>query len=693
MDVLVFLARNAGEVRTKDEILDAVWAGTFVAEAALSRRISELRTILGDDAKEPRFIETIPKRGYRLIAAVSGMESVLEAREPTPPQLPALEEFKGEAAHAAPESAPARWHLVVPWILVGLVGVVFAISQWRRPLDTNREAPTPARVSIVLSEPLALASAAPLGLARPSVTISPDGDRLVYVAERDGVRKLFLREMDRYETTPIDGTEGGFYPVFSPDGEWVAFFTEGELKKVSVIGGEPAALCEARNPVGATWEMDDTIFFADGEGTRLSRVSAAGGDLEVVYNEGWVYWPQILPTGDRILYTTPRGSSTSPSRFTVAVLFLDSGESRILFQGGTHARYVATGHIVFSREGTLLAVPFDLERLELTGPEVPVLEGVRTEAAPGAAQFAFSDGGSLAYVPGTDASRGRLVWIEPGGAKESLPFPPQSYGTFELSPDGRRLAVTVMRATDNVWVYDLDRGIETRLTVEGNSSHPVWTPDGRWVTFYRLKDGDVGIFRKPPDGAGEADSLAAPAYFPWSWSPDGATLAFDMWDSETREDIWLLTGPEGGDLKPLIVTRFNEWGAAFSPDGNWMAYVSDESGRYEVYMKSTVQTGESDRTKLSTDGGEEPRWSPRGDELFYRNGRQWMAVSVTGDVEVGPRLVFEGDFMNVPGFSYDVTGDGRRFLLIEELDPTPPRQINVVLSFFEELKALAYGEN
>jgi len=707
MDVLAHLAGHPHQVLFREEILEAVWPDSFVAEAALSRCISELRRALHDDVKSPRYIETVHKRGYRVVAEVSDLESPDAARvvatpgaalHPAEPGTSAEQsgtEERGASLRSAPRMrlTVPRWQVAVPWTVIVVIAAVFLAVQWRGSEDPSAGSKMSRRVSIALSadQPLALALAAPLGVGRPSVALSPDGDHLVFVVERGGERQLFLRQLDSFETRAIAGTEGAFDPFFSPDGEWIGFFTERGLSKVSLRGGVPVSLCEARNPYGASWGPDGYIYFADGEGTRLLRVLVDGGAPEPLKSGGGIFWPQALPRDDVLLVTFFEWAA-SPARFSACLLDLETGHMTTLVRGATFARYLPTGHLVYGRSGALFAVPFDLDRLEVSGPEALVLDGVRTEAWPGAAQVAFSSEGTLAYVPGGDFSQGRLSWVDREGRVEPLDAETASYGSFRLSPDGKRLAVTVAGARDVIWVLDLQTGRRSRLTFEGNANMPVWTSDGAAVFFFAIgSHRSAGVYRRSVEGEDPAELVQLGGGSPWATTPDGRWLAYDQWDDETKENIWFLPLGVEGDALPIKNTSFNEWGATFSPDSRWIAYVSDESGRHEVYVEEVTRRPGSRRTMISTDGGEEPIWSADGDEIFYRDGDRWMVTPVhtgLGFSAGEPRTLFAGHYMNVQGYSYDVMPNGERFLLLEEVDPVPPTQINLVLDWFEELRHL-----
>jgi Tol biopolymer transport system component len=533
---------------------------------------------------------------------------------------------------------------------------------------------------------------------RHVVALSPDGTHLVYVANR----QLFLRNMDQMVATPIRGTESRVTtgntttPFFSPDGQWIGFFLAGrQLKKVSVSGGAPVTLCEAAWPVGASWGADDTILFGQPEG--IMRVSANGGNLDLLVGteEGeQVRGPQMLPDGESVLFTI--ASATGPTRWDeaqIVVQLLESGERKILWTGGSDARYVPTGHLVYALEDVLFAVPFDLANLEVTGGPVPIVEDVMTAAGTGAAQFSFSDTGSLVYVPedSEQAPVRTLVWVSRQGAATPLTETRRAYRHPRISPDGERLAVTIQ---GDIWVLELARDTLTRLTFEGGY-RPIWTPDGETVTFGSGPSAGTGlnIFSKPVDGSAEAEQLTSSEAIPSSWSPDGKMLVF-------RETTGRGSGRNVGVLRldgePEIVlgTEFRELHPVLSPDGRWLAYTSDESGRTEVYVQPFPEPGE--KSLVSTEGGSEPMWNPHGGELFYRNGDGMWSVAVSTEPAfraAKPVLLFEGEFELDPWSSnYDVAPDGRRFVMIRRGEDAD-QQLNVVLNWFEELKRLVPTDN
>jgi serine/threonine-protein kinase len=593
---------------------------------------------------------------------------------------------------------PSRWRLVIPWVLVMVFSLLagFALSGlWNR---STPKLGTVRRFSLNLpqGERLRLGER----LERSSVALSPDGGRLVYVASGGGSQQLYLREMDELEARPIPGTEGARNPFFSPDGKWVAFLTSGKLRKVSLSSGASETICDAL-PVssGGSWGTDDSILFTPTPTSGLVRVSADGGTPSPVTNPdvtrgefGHLY-PKELPGGKALLFTIGTGESWGDTG--IAVLSFETGQWRTLIKDGTCPQYLPTGHLLYGRSGGLLVVPFDLGRLQVTGSPVRVLEGVMTRIG---AEFSLSQDGSLIYLPGAGGWPERtLAWVDRQGQAVPLPVPPGSYATPRISPDGTR-AVTVIydRKTGDsqIWSFDLARPLLTRFTFAARSCwFPCWTPDGRRVTFALATGQAPDLSWKSGDGTGAEEQLAKMDYaqFPTSWSRDGRILLFTDEHPETNYDIWFLPVADEGEPQPWLKSHFVETAAVLSPDGRWIAYQSDETGRFEIYVKPFQGRGR--KQPVSTNGGTEPLWAPNGRELFYREGDKMMAVAVEADPEFSaarPRLLFEGRHSRSSVLAnYDITPDGQRFLMVKPGEQESAlTQINIVLNWFEELKRL-----
>ena len=555
----------------------------------------------------------------------------------------------------------------------------------------------------------------------PSFVLSPDGTHLVFVASQPGGgTQLFLRPLNQFEAAPIPNTTGASAPFFSPDGRWVGFHAHGALHRVSIDGGAPLKIADAPAVWSAAWGADDQIIFAVAVAPNgLRRVSADGGTPEELTlpnaadGELQHALPQVLPMGDRLLFSVLTKEGWYP-----AILTLDTNEWRVLKRGAaghTPAHYAASGHMIYGQaNGGLVAVPFDAARRELTGSAIPLLE--RIDMRRGGSPFAIAAAGTMAHLPArTELPRRALIMVDREGRARSLTATRDPYLHPRLSRDGSRLAFALESDTGaDIWIYDMLRGSRTRLTSGGLNSYPLWSATGTDVTFQAAASpGRLSLFLSPLHG-GEPEPLlsdqpssadgalagamagllpgtmphpgSANPHVPMSWSRDGRFLAFDERKPGAQRDIWVLT--RGGDPAPFVLTSFDEWSAAFSPDGQWLAYVSNETGRYEVYVQP--YPGPGGKWPISTDGGTEPAWSPDGKELFYRRGEEMMAVPVqtTPEFTAGAaRVLFEGPYETVGGArNYDVAPDGRHFVMVRPDAADPPQRFHVIAGWYAELR-------
>jgi len=531
------------------------------------------------------------------------------------------------------------------------------------------------------------------------VAISPDGSELAYVAIHGRTQQLYLRGMNSLEAKPVPGTEDATNPFFSPTSQWLGFFVGGKLKKVSVAGGAAVTLGgDVSFARGGTWSGQGSIIFTPTANSFLQQISDSGGALRPVTHfekgEATHRWPEFLPDGRSLLFAAGP-SSGNWANSQVVVQSLGTGERRSLIQGGTNPRYALSGHLLYAQAGTLMAAPFDAQRLQLMGSAVPVLENVLQSAATGAAQYSLSATGSLVYISGgANALPRKLVWVTRNGVEQAIPAPPHSYNYPRLSPDGRRVSVTIVEQESQTYVYDLARDALARLTFGGNlNQYAVWSPDGKRVAFSSNRElGPPNVFWEPSDGSGGVERLTTSEYIrePNSFSPDGQSLAFTEVNPTTGFDIWILR-LDVRKAEAFIQAPSNQTGAQFSPDGHWLAYNSDESGHSEVYVQS--YPGPGGKWQISTEGGTEPVWNRNGRELFYRIGDNMMVVEVTTQPSFSagkPRTLFAGPYLSAPGNllpNYDVSGDGQRFLMIKAgEEETALTQIVVVQNWFEELK-------
>ncbi len=576
----------------------------------------------------------------------------------------------------------------VAGLLVGAIATGFTVWSLVRPVS-----PPPTRLAVVVPEAHSLFRGGGLAL-------SPDGRDLVYVGWGDDVGQLVWRSLDQLEGAPIPGTEGARYPFFSPDSKWIAFFTDRLLKKVSLAGGSSVTICDAVGARGSgSWGPNDNIVFSGFSG--LFEVSASGGVPRAITsseNEASNYRdPDILPGGRAVLFTT--GHSNADAR--IVAKSLETGEQRTLVDG-IHPRYVPTGHIVFIREGLIWAVPFDLDRLELSGTPMPVLEGLQAGFLH-STRFAVSGDGSLVYFPEGSDENTRLIWVDRHG-REILPVgPPGLYMNPELSPDEKQVAVhRIDPESENpdIWLIELEHDISTRFTFDrGTDLAFLWSPDGARIVFNSNRDGGVyKLYEKPTSGAGDAELLldSNESIGPFDWSTDGRFIIY--FRGSTR-DIHVL--PMFGDRRPFsfLETEFDEYQAKLSPNGRWIAYASDESGKNEIYVRGFPSA--AGKWQVSIEGGVQPRWSGDGKELFYiAPGQRLMAVAVKGEteLEIGtPTTLFETRMWSPTTIAgvraqYDVADNGQRFLF-NWRDRPATSQIHIVLNWFDELKRLVPAEN
>ena len=594
---------------------------------------------------------------------------------------------------------------------LALVAAVMTAGYWIASRTTTTLATGVSRLTV----PVPAGQQVERGGLAP-LAISPDGSRIVYVAvEREGRTQIFVRPLDSFDSAAVPGSEGGSAPFFSPDGRWIGFYANGMLQRVSIDGGAALKICDAPAVWSASWGQDDTIVFAAaGTPGGLWRVNAGGGEPERLTtvdaaSELQHAYPDRLPNGDVLFgIITDRG-------WHLASLSLDTKQVKALGApgtGGAGARWVNTGHLLYASGGGLVAVPFEPAR-GVTGSPVPLLERPEVDAS-GSAAFAVSSSGTLVYIPRTATLPLRaLVMVDNAGRATLLSEQRAAFLHPRLSRDGRRMAVAIESDTgSDIWVYDLERKSRTRLTDGGVNLFPIWASADR-VTYQGARSGTVALYSKSADGTGEAErviratgssgasrSLAgllpgsmptftpANPHLPMSWSVDGTYLAFDERKPSAERDIWVLT--KGSDPSPFLVTSFDESAPAFSPDGKWIAYVSDESGRSEVYVQAFP--GPGSKWPISTNGGTEPAWSSDGRALYYRRGDAMISVPITlaPDFTYGkPQTLFESRYETIDGArNYDVVGGEKlSFVAVRSEGMIEARHFNVVLNWFSELRS------
>jgi serine/threonine protein kinase len=557
----------------------------------------------------------------------------------------------------------------------------------------------------------------------PVLAVSPDGQQFVY-SESKG---LFLRSIGELDAKLIAGTtnEDIRMPVFLPDGKWICYYSDKDkqLKKIAVVGGAPQVLCDVKNisTIGQP-EMNSILFSSANQQERgtsgeIMRVSANGGTPESLLKEesGLILFPQILPGGKSILFTKLLIAKNQIGSQIMA-RFLGTDKSKELLAGYV-ARYLPTGHLVYTIGSSplemgghnLFAVPFDPDKLEVTGGAISMVENIR---GPVGAHYALSDSGTLVYLPGATGSLATgltLVWVDREGKEESLGAPPNDYFVPKISPDGTRVAVVAPNKDNNldIWIWDSIRKTRTRLTFDKMNNVPIWTPDSKRIIYASNRDGTYGIYWKAADGTGKEEKLVSSpdwSFLPSSLSRDGKILTMTvakglLTPATTHLDIGILS-MEGGSWKPLLQEQYLTAQSEISPDGRCMAYMSDESGRSEIYVRSFPEVDKG-KWPVSTSGGTAPRWSANGRELFYlssENSVMAIEVKTQPTFSLGvPRTLFKSIYSgqtNTSGTPWDISSDGKRLLMMKEpgtadaaSQARDSRKINIVLNWFEELKA------
>ena len=592
-----------------------------------------------------------------------------------------LEWIAGDGASPTPKVAvgiePAGRRFLT-LAAAAMIALLASGVTWVAMRQGPSEPPPVRRFSINLPDGEVLVPPAQPTFWAPAV--SPDGTEVVYVATVGSKRQLVRRRLDRLDGEPIPGTDGALYPFFSPDGRSIGFFAGTKLKTIALDSGVVVELSDATWAMGASWGSDDHIVFSsETTGFFVRRVPASGGRPETLVTgappPGRPVSPRALPDGKTILFSAGIGSE----RRSMALLSLETGERKILAPGLGWG-YVPTGHLVYSHSGRLLAAPFDLQRLEITGPPATVSED-RVGEIPVAG---VSPAGTVVYVPGgmaDHAGQEELVWVDLDGREETLGAEPGKYMVPQLSPSGDKLAV--LRIGIGLWIWDLAQETFSRLTFPPLfGTRPVWTPDGSRVAF---SSGD-GIFWKAADGTGETEALgeAGEILHPKYFTPDGKELIVSFQGEDSRWDLGTLSLEPEARARELLATPANERYPKLSPDGRWLAYQSDETGRYEISVRPYPGV-DAGQWQVSTGGGEWPVWGPDGREIFYRDGALMMRVEV--EIEpvfraARPEVLFEGSYL--PGH-YDISPDGKRFVMVKtSTGGTAPRELIVVENWFEE---------
>lgn len=674
-DLLLLLVEGEGRVLTKRELMNSLWADTFVEEASLSYQIAALRKALGKEGDE--WIETVPKHGYRFAATVTRVAG--DGARPD----------ESTGLQPAPNRLPRR---LAPWLIAGvavLLAVVFSGLYFRQLRQTE---PDERPVRFFVSPPDKVV------LFPGMLAVSPDASMLAFVGiDPDSKTRLWVRPLSSLAAESVPGTEGAVSPFWSPDSRSLGFFAEGKLKRSDLQGGPPQILCDVFaqfTPFG-TWSRHGLILFNSFDRRGLFQVAASGGEarpvttLDTARHEIIHAWPQFLPDGRHFIYLV---QSTLPENTGIYAGSLDSKERKRLMNISSLSAYAGLpsgrGYLLFMHAATLMAQSFDARKLELQGEAFPIAEDALLSGTTplGLAPFSVSGNRVLAYRTLGQATT-ELVWFDREGRRLGTVGEAANYSVPALSPDEKTLAVTRIDphvATRDLWLFELTRGTPSRFTFDpAEETNPTWSPDGREIAFSSVK-GVIDIYLKAATGTGNARPLlqsSAPKMIE-GWSPDGR---FIFYLSEGK--LWALS--LSGERKETILFATNgETRPSMSPNMRWMAYESDESGRTEVYVQRFPPAGS--KWQISTAGGEEPYWRRDGKELFYIAGKRLMAVDVNTDGQVfrwgSPKALFEMHLEMEPRRSrYQVAANGQRFLVNVPLESTLP-PITVVTNWIAGMK-------
>jgi Tol biopolymer transport system component len=602
---------------------------------------------------------------------------------------------EGSSAGVAAPGLPRRSARLFPWAFAAVALLVSGAALLRYRNRTSVFA-GPMRSSIVLSDKSAVRA----------VALSPDGTRLAFIArDASGKNLLWVRPLDSLAEQPIPGTENPSFPFWSPDGRSIGFFADGKLRRIEASGGPPQTICDAPSSRGGSWSREGTILFAPVSDGQLYRVSASGGlptpvtRLDPSRGETSHRWPVFLPDGRRFLYLVASfGFGGQMEKMGIYVGSLDSKEERFLVRANSSIAYAPPGYLLFSRERNLMAQRFDPKRMQIEGDPLPVAEQIQYFSQIFDALFSVSENGLLLYQPRAASSLAQLVWFGRSGKQGGSLGPPGDQANPRISADGKRVALDIhdpLTGNSDIWIYETSGGSPTRLTSNpGIDNVPIWSPDGSRIVFRAIRRAHSDLFQKDSNGARSEEPLLQSERNkqPNDWSRDGRSILYRELDATRNYKLWVLPMEGGGKPLEFLQTTFGVMDGQFSPNGHWVAYASNESGKWEIYVAPFP--GPGNNWKVSGAGGSEPRWRGDGRELYYlAPDGKLMAV----DVKEGPpfeasppRALFQtrprGHVSSADSFSYDVTADGQRFLVNTDVggDVSPP--LTVVLNWAAELK-------
>lgn len=694
--VLMTLIERPGTVVSREELRSRLWPPGMVVEFddGLNTAVNKLRHALGDSSGTPRYVETVGRRGYRFIGELASSSS---ATERAPAAAPV--ELRGSAGK--PPSASRRRLVVAGALAAVTAGAIFTTVLYRASRPAREPSPVTRFTMVVPS-----AQRIEMG-AYQSLAISPNGGHLAYLANG----RVYVRPRDAAEARPVAGTEDQgplLGLLFSPDSRWIGFYSSRhrELRKVSVDGGLPMRVAAARSYLGGSWGGDGTIVFAQAEG--VFAVADSGGEPEMLFavqhEDGErAQNPVLLPGGRAVLFTLATGAR----RYAAAQVL--AGGPRVLLATGTDVRYVDTGHLIYAEASYLVLAPFDVETLQVTGPHLPLAHRVREQGVIGSADFTVSRDGTLVYRALERPPR-TLLWIDRDGRQEPVGAPSLPYTFARVSPDGASITVSLDDEEGGVFVWSVAARTLSRITFNpGSGWAPVWTPDGRRIVFASLGGPRRNISWKNADGSGTGGLLldsGTELAVPNSIDPTGSLLVyrhptFVSLAGNQDNDLWVLPLDGARPAEPLLATEHQELNGEISPDGRWLAYQSNETGTFEVYLRPFPDVAEG-YWQVSTDGGFQPVWNRDGTELYYLDSRRLLAARIDrGDTPtIGTTRVVLDTLPYTPyeraSRTYDIAPDGQRFLFTSAAATISDRpfqgveRYEVVLNWVEELRRLVH---
>jgi eukaryotic-like serine/threonine-protein kinase len=698
--LLVYLIENRNRLVRKQELLDQVWPDAMVTENALTRAVGLLRKALSENSQVPRYIETVPTAGYRFIANVSVVTATDLSHEPGWVEPGRIAETGSEAGVPAPVAAKRRSAERMWQLTAGVAAVLLLASAAWIAIHLRNEPAPPAMVQFQIPAPDKLNF-----YSNQLPAVSPDGQRIAFAASSNPFNinfRLFVRPLNAATATEIliPGSSAGF-PFWSPDSQQIAFTSNGILQRVDLSGAPPVTICSDCNAaLGGTWNRDGVILITSVTTKTLIRISVAGGEAKPLRpratGESGQIWPEFLPDGRHYLYLS---TGKAPYQQGIYAASLDSDDRTFIVATNANASWLPSGQLLFMRGNALMAQPFDIRSLKLSGEPHAVADHIESGATRSTlpiATFAASPSGVLLWRHDNRTALSSLQWFDRNGKGLGIVGEPADYSNPALSPDSSKLAVSIrdpQTKTRDIWIFDLVRGGKTRLTFDpADDLDCVWSPDGTRIAFTSDRAGQRNIYWKLADGSGPEELLlggkdGAQNVEGWSW--DGKYLLYGYDPDRTPQQLYVM--PLTGDRKPVpfIKTQFPTQQGSFSPDDRWVAYRSPESGTQEVYVQGFSLDSSQPRGKwqVSTAGGELPRWRGDGKELFYHFSDSFFAVDVKTD---GPAFAagIPKRLFDIPAVSasathgeFTVTTDGQRFLVTTASDKATAQPIEVVVNW------------